>query len=379
MYQASEAFHKAAQGGAPQKALLIFPDRVFTNDDVDVESGIELGEYFSTERDLSIGQAISSELSFSLFNPEGYLDEFGFGEFTATLGAMIHDEPTNDRVVCMVMVGNTKWVGARVSPYLTIGGQAAGTQPGHPVTAMLVHDGKVYCFGSGNVTVYSTGGAVVNETVCDFMKRKAQLHWEGKGYAWHPDERILEEWVNMRYRRYEFVPLGVFNAERPDVPTVTRINFTCNDRMMRFEVDMPSASTLGMSYPTTIGTLLTKLCQYYGVPKKASGFINEDGDISAEPEAFQNATARTVIGWIAEAAATNARIDRDGYLVLDWFRTADVEMDENNYMEFSPCWYTTEQIGKVYNRSTQTSEESTYGNGSVGYLIQDNPLLAGAE
>ena len=379
MYTASADFHTAVAEGKPQKALLIFSDRVFTNDDIDVEYGIELNEYFSTEKNLSIGQALSSEIRFAVFNPEGLLDEYGFGEFTATLGVRILDEPTEDRVVCRVKVGNTNWTGARVTPYLTIGSSAAANQPSHPVTSMLLYNSKVYCFGNGNVTVYSENGSIVNESVSAFMKRKAEKNWQGCGYAWNPGTRILEEWKDMRYRKYEFVPLGIFNAERPDVPTVDRIEFTCNDRMMKFDKDMPNDSTLGITYPTTIETLLTKICTYYGVTKRSGSFINSGAEITKRPEDFDNATGRTVLGWIAEAAASNARIDRDGYLVLDWMRTTNLALDEHNYVEFSPCWFETQQITKLHNRSTQNTSETVVGSGTAAYLIQDNPLLRGAE
>ena len=67
MYSASEAFHNAVANGAHQMALLIFDDAVFTNDDINVTAGIEFNDYFNTEEDLAIGQALSNEISFSIF------------------------------------------------------------------------------------------------------------------------------------------------------------------------------------------------------------------------------------------------------------------------------------------------------------------------
>ena len=68
MYSASNDFHTAVANGAHQIALLIFDDAVFTNDDINVSSGIEFHDYFNTETDLSIGQALSNEINFSIFN-----------------------------------------------------------------------------------------------------------------------------------------------------------------------------------------------------------------------------------------------------------------------------------------------------------------------
>ena len=89
---------------------------------------------------------------------------------------------------------------------------------------------------------------------------------------------------------------------------------------------------------------------------------------------------RDVIGWIAEAAGSNARFDRDGYLVMDWLHTNTGQVyAETDYSEFQPYWYQTPRVDKLYNRRTADGDEKIRGNGSEGYLIQDNPLLNGAE
>ena len=89
MYPASDAFHQAVANGNEQKALLIFSDCVFTDEDISIDNGIEFHEYFNTEEDLSIGQATSNEISFSLFNDARLLNNYAFGDFLATLGVYI--------------------------------------------------------------------------------------------------------------------------------------------------------------------------------------------------------------------------------------------------------------------------------------------------
>ena len=147
-------------------------------------------------------------------------------------------------------------------------------------------------------------------------------------------------------------------------------------RMSKFEKDMPSASTLGISYPATVKTLFERLCSYFGVPYRTSTFANSGAVIDEEPDNFKNATARTVIGWIAEAAGSNARIDRDGYLVMDWVHSAGTSVNESGYTEFLPYWYQTTKVDKLYNRDTSVGEDTLYGSGSNGYLIQNNPILS---
>ena len=110
-----------------------------------------------------------------------------------------------------------------------------------------------------------------------------------------------------------------------------------------------------------------------------SSFINSSATIAEEPEEFANTTARTVISWIAEAAASNARINRDGKLILDWVKSNGVSIDETGYAKFLPYWYETQTISKLRNRATDGTEETGYGSGNVEYLIQDNPILRGCE
>ena len=92
MYSASSAFHEAVRNGKEQKALLIFPDCVFTDDDISVDDGIEFHDYFNVEEDLGIGQTTSNEISFSLFNDDRLLNDYEFGDFLATLGVLVGED-----------------------------------------------------------------------------------------------------------------------------------------------------------------------------------------------------------------------------------------------------------------------------------------------
>ena len=150
---------------------------------------------------------------------------------------------------------------------------------------------------------------------------------------------------------------------------------SCYDLMQRFEQDMPSSAALGITYPTTIGTLFVKMCNYLALAYKTDRFINSEAVIGSEPEDFKNSTMRVVLGWIAEAAASNARIDRDGAVVLDWLKESGQSFNESGYTDFEPYWYTTQKVTKLYNRSTDNSTDTIVGDGNEAYLIQDNPFL----
>lgn len=399
MYPSSREFHQAVANGAHQIALLIFNRgntdaelAVFTNDDINVSAGIEFNDYFNTEEDLTIGQALSNEISFNLFNDKGLLDDYGFGEFTATIGVLTGTEETADFKRPYVESEQHVYAAVADSPYLYRDGTAIATPPDSAVVSILVYDGKVYCgLENGNIKVYKdVDGSVLSYTPNDFMKAQMQSDsWRNCGYSFayevvdsqaHVNNWVLRKWKRYTAEKYEFVPLGVFTAERPNVPSVNEIHMTCYDQMQKFEKDMVSFSNLGLGTTTTIANLYAALCTYVDVEKVSQTLINGDADVE-ETEDFDNVTMREVLQWIAEACASVARFDRNGKLKMDWVGTSDhvngIVLNEGKYSEFNPYWYKTKRVTKVYNRASSGEYDNSVGDGDEAYLIQDNPLLKG--
>ena len=378
MYPVSDAFHQAVANGEKQIAMLIFDDCLFTNEDINVSGGIQFSENFNTETDISIGQTPSNYISFSLFNDTGLLDEYQFGQFTATIGVKIGENNYTQIGSVMMTTLYAQYTGHESQPYLKRNGTAMASQPGFPVKSMLAYAGKVWVFGeNGQYAVYNdANGQNITKAnpVNSFMLEKSK-RWEGKGMFYNSSSRMLMIYNAGTRERYEFCPLGVFIANRPNVPDKIEISLTCYDLMQMTEQDMPSASALGISYPTTIGTLFKKICAFLGVGYKTATFINSNADIEKEPEKFSDATIRTVLGWIAEAAGSNVRFDRDGELVIDWLKNTPLVYSEGDYQSFDPYWYETPVVDKLYIRNTDNNSEVTRGNGKVPYLIQDNPFL----
>ena len=382
MYACSSAFTNAVLNGNEQKALLIFDDCVFTDEDINVTNGIEFHDYFNTEDDLSIGQATSNEISFSLFNDDRLLNDYAFGDFVATLGVQT-GEGTYQQfspVIIQSSYTGANYEGRDESPFIKRNGSALSSQPSFPVKSILIYDGKVWCFSNdGRFAVYkdSDGSNISSRNRLNaFMKQKSK-GWDGKGICYNKNTRILVINENGTRREYEFVPLGVFTADRPNAPDKIQIDMTCYDQMQKFEDDMPSDSSLGISWPCTIGTLYEKLCDYVDVEYETSSFINSTARVMKRPADFDNATMRDVIKWIAEAAGSNARFNRDGILQLAWLKSTSQSYEATAYSEFNPYWYETKKVTKLYNRDTQNCKDNTYGSGGEAYLIQDNPLLRG--
>ena len=388
MYPASNAFHQAVANGNRQKALLIFPDLdkkngsmlFFSDEDIDLDKGIEFKDYFNAEEDMAIGQALSNEVSFGIFNDKKLLNNFGFGDFLCTLGVYLGTEIYQQAGTAMVTTKYATYVARDAYPYVYRNNTALSSQPSFQVLSILAYADRVWCFGNnGQYVEYNdTNGA--NLTGVDKphpVVTEKSKQWAGKGIYYNKDSRILFIYNGGNRDRYEFVPLGWFTAERPKVPDVIQIDLTCYDYMQRFDRDMPTAAELGIDYPVSIGDLFKKMCAYVGVEYVSASFINSNARILKEPADFANVTMREALKWIAEAAGANARFNRDGKLELAWLKTTSQSYEARNYSEFNPTWYKTKKVSKLHNRSTQDANEQTVGTGKEGYLTQDNPLLKG--
>lgn len=171
---------------------------------------------------------------------------------------------------------------------------------------------------------------------------------------------------------YEFAPLGTFIAHRPDIVVKTIIDVDANDQMLLFDRDMPANL---QEYTGTLAGIATALCNNAGVSLKTTDFLNAGMSVALTAEKTENKTMREVLGWIAEAAGSIARFDRDGLLEFAWFNTVNKVFDEHNYKEFTPAWYETRAIDGLHIRNADSTAEYTYGAGSNAYMIQDNPFL----
>ena len=192
-----------------------------------------------------------------------------------------------------------------------------------------------------------------------------------------PSGSITEMARMINQKRYAFIPLGKFYAEKPAIIAKKTVAVTAYDQMTLLDRDMPSSALLGIQYPTTISDILLQICSYTGIQCETSNFLNSDLEVKKEPSEFSAATMREVVGWIAECACSNARFNRDGRLELVWFTLSTVKnLDESSYKEFTPTWYTTEAINGLYCRNTaDLTEESEGTDKTNNYLIQDNPFL----
>lgn len=369
MYSASTQFHSAVKASKPQKALLVFSNAIFDDSDIDVSVGIEMDEYFNAEEDICIGQALSNEIRFTLFNDDRSLNNYAFGEFKALLGVQTQESTYVQTGNVTLITGSATFIGRSTPPYLTRNG--VDVHCSFPIHSMIDYKGIVLAFNQdGRTTAFTEGGAETVASVNAFMRSKG-VRMAGTGMYYNQSTMKMILCHDGVHEVYEFVPLGVFIAKRPNAPDQIRIDMTCYDRMQNFDEDLD----MEFSYPTTAGSIVTQMCSHLGVPFKSSTFtINKDVELTEKPKDFENCTYRDILKWAAEVGCSNARFDRDGDLIMDWLHDTSQSMDEGDYVEFNPYWYTTGTVGRLVNRTTDNGIDVDVGTGET-YLLQDNPFL----
>lgn len=381
MIQASEAFHAEVRNGAPQRALLRFRDAVFDNEDISVTStGIKLTEIINGDTNLHFGLCSSAHFEASLINRANELESFDFGEFQASLGVKIASEKyTNDAMAVVDIDSATTCKANKEYPYLYINGVEATVQPDFPVYGLAADNGKLYAFGKfGNLFAATSNGGgsaeltqVEAPTFSPIMQRKIdRIVREQRGVSINGS--IMKDYHNGIVETYEFAPLGTFIAPKPNVLRKAVIQMEAEDRMQLFDSDL---SEVELEYPFSMETALDKLCESVGVQRVEQTLTNADLSIDKKPDAFEGATKRDLLSWIAEASATFARFNRYGQLELVRFNDTGVEYNEKDYVSLAPYTYKVPAVDKLHIRNANADHEEVVGYGENGYLIQDNPFL----
>lgn len=179
---------------------------------------------------------------------------------------------------------------------------------------------------------------------------------------------------------YEWVPLGVFISEKPDKLKSTLISLTAHDRMVMFDKDADSFLS-SLSYPITLKGVFIALCGYVGVPYVDADFPNAGKVFETALIDAQGVTCREVLQWIAEAACSFARINRQGACELKWFAKTGVTFTKtpqrSDYFNIAIAEYSVSRINKLQVSGSETDIGVIVGTGTNGYHIVDNPFLYG--
>lgn len=180
-------------------------------------------------------------------------------------------------------------------------------------------------------------------------------------------------WSRMQIEEENYTEIGRFT-----VTAVTRQRGTYTveaaDGMAKFDVPI-DAWLNGLTYPTTHNALLRGLCTHVGVTlSSTSTLTNGDRAVPSSP-AWEGATGRDILGFLAEASGCFARMLPDGSLYVGWYRQTDVALTRANYSRPFVADYTVSAVDRVQVRSSRNDIGVVVGTGENAYIIENNPLF----
>lgn len=415
MYQVSSAFHNAcfARGARVRQLVRFSGVTFFTDEDIDQASPLNLQELFNSEEDLQMGAAPGAEISFTLLNRDGMLDDFPYGECTPYIGVRISAIAwTRGDAFCTAIINYgtanaVRFDGHSAEPYLTVNGSAANVQPPFAVNALLIDGDDVYaCSANGDVWMRTwdattkklkdnldcTWGAIAGDTwgslknktwrdvekwvrLNDFMMSKIK-RWAGRGLAWRG--RVLHEFTSRSVDTWEYCPLGIFTAGTPK-RRAQKVAVTGMDRMEKFDADASDWwNSISWGSGLALHTLLQRMCAQLGVTLTTSNTYPNANVVVKNPLSADGLTYRDILRYIAEAGCSYARFDRDGALELAWFSTPTnaPKINANRYFTAETAEYNVPVITAVQLLANSDDVGVTVGSGNNGYQIVDNPFLA---
>lgn len=173
---------------------------------------------------------------------------------------------------------------------------------------------------------------------------------------------------------FQYVTVGIFKGERPDKVRGKLIDFTAYDRMQKFDVSA-SGFIENLTFPITLGAVLSSLCTSIGVELETTTFTNSTKNFTFNPFSTSDYTAREVLAWIAEAAGCYARVNADGKVELNTFTTNSYKILKTDRFEMSESEFETPVIGKLECYTSYGDQLVTAGTGTNTYVISDNPFL----
>lgn len=115
----------------------------------------------------------------------------------------------------------------------------------------------------------------------------------------------------------EWVQKGFYTVDKPTSIGNT-IPLTMLDNMSKFEVSFKDflEGSPATTFPTTIGTLIQNMCNYCKVVL-GSTVTHPEWVINKAPE--EDLTCLDVIRYLAQINCNYAKINRDGYLIFNWY------------------------------------------------------------
>lgn len=395
MFAVSAKFLQAIKTKQPQDIRLEFMGgEVITGADIAITSGgLTYTEVLNSATDVEFGRAVMSELSAVLINSDGRFTDFDFSrEFTAKVGVNVPNDTfevlnswRSEVIIESDSAGNERYysIGAGkvscvimnadydiVAQYYLRNGANMGA------VSMILCASRLYVIDSTSAIVGAfdiAAGTATNEVSPTPTEYPANIT-KNDVAAWVSNKTCVAVAPVKGTPVWEYVPLGVFKGEKPDKVRGKLIEFTAHDRMSLF--DKPAESFVsGLTFPCTLGQIFTKLCDFCGVGYDSASFPNSGKTFDKNPLEDTDYTCREILGYIAEAAGSYARMSRDGAVELVWFASADYTVTRTDRFEMTESEFLTPPIDKLEVYNSYGDQLNTSGTGDIVYGISDNPFL----
>ena len=386
----------------PQRVILKMCGTTLSNEDIAASSGLDFIDEVNADTELRIGNAISNTLSFTLLNQDGQFNTVDFSGLSidAFLGARATTATETSLYVggrtVALSNGSTVISGASQAPYLYNNGTPVSRNPPtFPVYALVLIDTTLTVIGAnGEAMRYTLTGSRLNylDTYTPTAVELAQYKRYARDRVAFSHETAKTpttyKWFKINGRTvlqtdtYEFVSLGKFTADKPERQRERLIRVTASDRMRLFDKSSDGFYA-ALTYPATLGEIFTQLCAFVGVETETTTFINSSKSFAEAPMTIKDGTCRELLSWIAEAACSFARFNRDGKLELAWFGTTGKMFTPRQTFSLTPAEYAVKKIDKLQVSVSKNDigvvipEDASAAIN--GYQIVDNPLLYGAK
>lgn len=135
----------------------------------------------------------------------------------------------------------------------------------------------------------------------------------------------VKKWDAGRWEQAEvaYIPLGYFTVD--ETPRkLSSITLSALDRMVQFDKAFDAS---GLTFPTTVGALLSYCCTQCRVPlyTTPASLLNSSYSVASAPTG-DNITYRKILRWIGEITATCAYIDWNGQLRMEWYKDTGTDI-----------------------------------------------------
>lgn len=186
-------------------------------------------------------------------------------------------------------------------------------------------------------------------------------------------------------------PMGVFIIDIPTKRRVQLVSATGYDQMQLLDTICDTWwSGLNWSGGLTLLQILNSMAAQRGVfvsANTASALVNSSVTYTEPPFSCVEVTYREVLEYIAEATGTIARFDRDGYLDLRFFSTAQISGSTvtinadtvgNTCLDIDIAEYQAAAIDLLKVKIAEDDIGVTVGSGTNQYTIVNNLFLYGS-